>query len=191
MSVSSIGMSALGVDLLAFLATQLRNEGIKPDSTDGEVTTPTADGGSVTTIGSGKNADIVSETSASGETLTQVGYISPVLTQNFLNSLQQALQVSGTTAANGTGASDGDSSAGSPIQSLLAQLADPTATSNHQALLKSFGILLQGSGIDPASVAEGSADAGSSVTGALEAFLQNTLPDSASKPAGQRVNTSA
>ncbi len=182
MSVSSIGAPALGTELLSFLATQLRNEGIKPGSTDGEVTTQTVDGGSITTIGTGKNADIVSETSASGVTLTQVGYVSPVLTQNFLNSLQQALQVSGTFASSGSVAGDGGDNASSPVKSLLAQLADPAAAPDHQALLTSFAVLLQGSGIETAS----------SVSGTLEAFLQNTLPhDSASKQAGNSVNITA
>jgi hypothetical protein len=189
MSVNSIGTPALGTDLLSFLATQLRKEGIAPGPTDGEVTTQTAAGGSVTTIGTGKNKDIVSETSANGETLTQVGYISPVLTQNFLKSLQQALQVKGTSAANSDSV-DGNTST-SPVQSLMTQLADPTSASDHQALLTSFGVLLQGSGIDPAAVASGSAGTASAVTGALDAFLRTTLPDFASKQTGQSINTTA
>ena len=96
MSVSSIGSSVLSGELLSFLNSGLSSSGITPNSAAGEVTTQTPGGGSITTIGQGADANVISDTSANGSTATEVGYLSPVLMQRFMDSLQQALQTTGT-----------------------------------------------------------------------------------------------
>jgi hypothetical protein len=209
MSVNSIGSSVLGTDLTSFLASRLNSEGIKAQSSAGEVTTTTADGGSVTSIGTGPNAKVVSETSSDGTTLTEVGYESPVLVQNFLNSLEQALQSDGldatsasaanpssaaSTTSTDTSTASGNTNLASSIQSLLAQLGSSSGpASANGGLLTSFNSLLQGSGIDASDASGGSSTAGTgSSAAALQAFLSNALSGlPTSRSLGQSVNASA
>jgi len=169
-----------------------------------ETTVPTADGGSVTTIQGQNGPQIVSETSASGTTLTQVGFVSPPLFHQFLSNLFTALDADSPSSATGgttaAGTSNSSSSADSTaansmtssVQALIAQL-NPNGTGNADtaSLLKSFDALLQNSGISP--------DASGSMTqaqgaAALQAFLTSALPALKSgelNPTGLLVNTSA
>jgi hypothetical protein len=205
--MNSISNPALSADLMSFLASRLSSEGIKAQSSAGEVTTKTADGGSITTIGTGTDAQIVSETSASGTTLTQVGYESPVLIQNFLNSLEQELQSDGLKATSGsatatsgttsTTAADatttGNTGLASSIHSLLTQLGgSPSSASTPTGLLSSFDDLLQGSGINVSAASSDTGASGATVNSALQAFLNNTLAGlSTTSPMGQGFNASA
>jgi hypothetical protein len=179
MSVSSIGSSALSGELLSFLNSGLSSSGITPKSAAGEVTTQTPGGGSITTIGQGANANVISDTSANGTTVTEVGYLSPDLMQRFLDSLQQALQTTGA----GTDANP------SSIQALMNRL-DDTGSSGAQnsQLLANFSDLLQGSGIE--TTAQGPTGGAGAKT-ALQAFLANTLSQLNTGSVGNNISTTA
>jgi hypothetical protein len=178
----------LGADLSFFLNSSQSSSGVTPQSPDGEITTKTKNGDLVTTIGQGKDANVVSVTSPSGTTLTEVGYTSPVLVQNFLNSLEQALQAEGAGAGVDASASSGGASAATApgdaasagdatglatsIQSLLNQLdTNGTSGSPSSGLVTSFSSLLQSSGITTGSGATTSDGART----ALQAFLNQAL----------------
>jgi hypothetical protein len=169
-----------------------------------EITLPTADGGSVTTIQGQNGPQIVSETSATGTTLTQVGFVSPPLFQQFLSNLFTALDADSTSSAAGgitaTGTSNASSNADSTaadsmtnsVQALITQLNPNGADSADTAsLVKSFDALLQNTGISP--------DASGSMTqsqgaAAQQAFLTSALPALKSgelNSTGLLVNTSA
>ena len=179
MSVSSIGSSVLSGELLSFLNSGLSSSGITPNSAAGEVTTQTPGGGSITTIGQGADANVISDTSANGSTATEVGYLSPVLMQRFMDSLQQALQTTGTDP----GANP------SSIQALMNRL-DETGSSGAQnsQLLANFSDLLQGSGIE--TTAEGPTGGVGAKT-ALQAFLANTLSQLNTGSVGNNHSTTA
>jgi hypothetical protein len=192
------------------------------ESGSGETTTTTADGGSVTTIKAPDGKDqIVSETSASGTTLTQVGYVSPVLLQKFLDSLFTALQADGlgsatSSSAAGTGESvaagesataaragiPGDSAGAAgttgsgpldaSLQALMTQLGPNAAlSSTTSSLLRSFDTLMQNSGIAIDSAAGETSSQASEA--ALQSFLSNamTTGSDAAKAPGSTVDATA
>jgi hypothetical protein len=198
MSVGSVGSSILSADLSSFLKSSQSSSGVTPQSPDGEVTTRTKDGDLVTTIGQGQDANVVSVTSPSGTTVTEVGYVSPILVQKFLESLQQVLRADGASAGVDTSASTGGASAAttpgdatstddttgvaSSIQTLLNQLdTNGTSGSPISGLVTTFSNLLQNSGITTGS----GTTTGNGARSALQAFLNNALsqlnpPDSSS-----------
>lgn len=185
MSIGSVGSSILGADLSSFLKLSQSSNGITPQSPDGEVTTQTKNGDLVTTIGQGQDANVVSVTSPSGTTLTEVGYVSPVLVQKFLDSLEQALQTDGTgggsTASTPGVAANADAATGlaSSIQALLKQLDSNGASgSPGSGLATTFSGLLQSSGIAAGS----GGTPGDGARTALQAFLSHAL--SQLNPAG-------
>jgi len=207
MSVGAVGSSFLSADLASFLKSSQLSSGVTPQSSDGEVTTRAKDGSLVTTIGQGKDANVVSVTSPSGTTVTEVGYTSPILVQKFLDSLQQALQADGPNAGVATSASSGGASAASApgnatgaddttglassIQQLLKQLnSNGTSGSPSTGILTTFNGLLQSSGIETGS----DSAAGDGARDALQAFLSHELselkaPDVSSL--GNKVDTTA
>jgi hypothetical protein len=205
MSVGSMGSSLLSADLLSFLTSSQLSSGITPHSAAGEVTTQAKDGSSVTTIGQGPNANVVADTSAHGTTATEVGYVSPVLLQNFLDSLQQALQGAGTgrdgdapaalsnapTAASVGVSANTEPGLASSLQTLIKQLdAGRPVGAPSGRLLTAFSGLLQGSGINPS--AAGATDGGAG--GALQAFLAQALSElkaSGSSSVGSNFNVSS
>jgi hypothetical protein len=146
-----------------------------------ETTTTTSDGGSVTTVGTGPNAKVVSETMPNGATVTEAGYVSPVLLQRFLGSLFEALQSNGLTSGDAAAATAGGSApvtnTGSSsdgtmlasVQTLIQQLGPNEPNNpNTSSLLTSFDNLMEGSGL---------ANPGQATKTALQAFLNNALPD--------------
>ena len=173
------------------------------ESSSGETTQSTTDGGSVTTIkGSDGKNQIVSETSAKGETLTQVGYVSPVLLQNFLDSLGQALTTDGSqasaststsaTSAAGTNGVDIGSRIPAAVQNLLSQLSTNTPQQSISVgLLNSFDTLMQNSG-EPVGPSSGGASKQTSQS-ALLSFLKNALSGAPTQgpSIGSSVNQSA
>jgi hypothetical protein len=175
-----VTINSISAALMQSLETRLGNTPV------GEKTVTASDGSSVTTVKSPAGVDrIVSETGAgpNGGTLTEVGYVSPVLLQRFVDSLFGALQADGldgdanagqsTTAAAptanpGASSTDTDDTLDSSLQALMQQL-DPNAAPSAatSTLLKNFESLMQGSGIvtpDQTSRA------------ALQAFLTNAMP---------------
>jgi hypothetical protein len=179
----------------ALMQTMQSRLGVTPV---GEKTVTSSDGSSVTTVKNSAGVDrIVSETGAgpNGGTLTEVGYVSPVLLQRFVDSLFGALQADGldepSEAANWTPAATSTSSTGtddtldSSLQALMQQL-DPNAapTAATATLIENFDNLMQASGIvtpDQTSKA------------ALQAFLSNALPDAndTSGAPGTKVDATA
>jgi hypothetical protein len=182
----------------------------------GETTVSTPDGGSITTVGTGKNSNIVSETSPGGETITEVGFVSPVLLQGFLDSLFQSLRSDGLdggtptprtpgstsqpapariSSSDSTQAPDAASALSSSLQTLIQQLGpNEPSTPMTSKLLASFENLMQGSGI---AMSSDSQDAGAATPqaakAALQAFLSNAMPlqGGNDNTAGSSVNATA
>lgn len=207
MTINSIGSST------ALLGSLQQMENI----VRGETTVDTPDGGSVTTVGTGKNANIVSVTSPGGFTATEVGYVSPVLLQGFLDSLSQALQSDGwaaNTAASGAtrntmpsnatgslssgsgGASHGSDGVAASLETLIQQLGpyEPSTPANAN-LLASFDSLIKGSGIATSEGSQGTGGTTADQTAktALQAFLSNAMPTlvgTSAEARGSSVNTS-
>ena len=150
-------------------------------SGSGEKTVTRTDGSSVTTVATAKGGPrVVSETSASGQTLTEAGYVSPALLQKFLDNLFSTLKADGAagvgaapaSAAGSTGstasttAASAATSLSSAVNTLGTQLtAGAGSTAN---LVSSFGSLLQSSGID--------LPAGGNARSALKSFLAHAAP---------------
>jgi hypothetical protein len=164
----------------------------------GETTATQPDGASVTTVpGPDGTPRMVSETE-NGTTLTEVGYVSPVLLQHFVTSLFQTLQSTGATgsAAAGAGAARGGAvgNSSAALNALLGKLqSGATADPSMQDLLQSFGALMQGSGLAPPG--GGGAEWTSANTAAgLTSFLQGAAPslaDGVISPTGINVNAIA
>ena len=160
-------------------ASQLSDLVTRVEAQSGETTTFNADGSSETTVKGSDGSDrIVSETGADGGTLTEVGYVSPRLLQNFLGSLASALDADGATATSATTAttkSDGTNASTAAMQTLITQLSpDAPTTAATATLLGSFATLVQGSGINVTqSTGQSTSQANEA---ALRAFLTNTLP---------------
>jgi hypothetical protein len=138
-----------------------------------EKTVTKSDGSSVTTVPTANGGQrVVSETSASGQTLTESGYVSPALLQKFLDNLFTTLKadgaaVGGTTASAATSAgSTAASSISGAVDKLGTQLTAGTGSTAN--LVNSFGSLLQSSGID--------LPAGGSASSALKSFLAHAAP---------------
>jgi hypothetical protein len=207
MTINSLGSSTA---LLGGLVQQLEK------TSRAETTVSTPDGGSITTVGTGKNSNIVSVTSPGGETITEVGYVSPVLLQGFLDSLFQSLQsdgLGGGTPTLGTigktsqpapagiassdpaQAPDAASALSSSLQTLIQQLGpnEPSTPMTSQ-LLASFEDLMQGSGIAMSSDSQDAAAATpQAAKAALQAFLSNAMPlqGGSDKTAGSSVDATA
>jgi hypothetical protein len=163
-----------------------------------ETTVSQPDGASVTTVpGPDGTSRMVSETQ-NGTTLTEVGYVSPVLLRHFVTSLFQTLQATGPTASPtaGTGAARGGavSTSSAALNALLGKLqSGATADPSMQDLLQSFGALMQGSGLAPPS-GGGAQWTSANTAAALTSFLQSAAPsleDGAISPTGINVNAVA
>jgi len=139
-----------------------------------------------------------------GSTLTEAGYVSPVLLQGFSNSLFEALQASGlgggdatvTPAAAGSSAAaintGYQSALASSLQSLIQQLrSNGTGSAATSTLETSFDNMMQGSGI---AVTNGSTSSnGTPQPSSLQIFLNSLLANSqsgATSSTGMNVNTS-
>jgi hypothetical protein len=159
-----------------------------------ETTVNQPNGSSITTIPSvdGGSPRMVSET-MNGTTITQAGYVSPVLLQNFLTSLFQTLGSQGSAASttpstNEIAGSSVKSKMGSSVDRLVATLNSGASDSSLQGLLNSFEALMQGSGIpNPDGGNWTMADARS----ALATFLNSAKPslkDGAITSTGININ---
>jgi hypothetical protein len=198
-ALSAAGTKGQSTAQFAGVVTQM-------ESRAGETTVTKPDGSSVTTIKGADGKDrIVSESSASGESLTEVGYVSPVLMQRFLDSLTSALQADGAGAAATIASTDTAAAAtvqasqapadnavtdtlGNSLQALIGQLGSnaPISAANSN-LMKSFDDLMQGSGI-PISVSAGQTS-GRASDAALQSFLKNAMPPDSEKISTGQTDT--
>ena len=139
-----------------------------------EKTVTKSDGSSVTTVPSANgSARVVSETSASGQTLTAAGHVSPTLLQKFLDNLFTTLKTDGAAAVGGIPASAAATPAASTASSLSSAVGTlgtqlTAGTGSTANLVNSFGSLLQSSGID--------LPAGGNASSALKSFLAHAAP---------------
>lgn len=164
---SSDSQSSSSKDPFDALVAKLQQTG------SGEKTATKSDGSSVTTVTTASGGQrVVSETSPSGQTLTEAGYVSPTLLQKFLDNLFSTLKADGAgvaagaaTAANSP-ASSAASAVGSAVNKLDSQLS--AGASSTTGLVNSFGNLLQSSGI--------ALPAGTSASTALKSFLAHAAP---------------